>query len=278
MRNTAAVRVETAATTPASKILTSTPLIVASPSTRASAASKCTCILLSPSTYASATGVAKQRRVRGPTRGKRIRRIIVENKGEKISAYVAPEMKVFCGMNANKVVSERGTQIRWICPIQGFYPSWNNVDSTLKDAIIQAVRADHSGGIGNEGNDDDGNGNEPNNNEGNGNEGRKKLDFCDLYEASHRLRDTKEWIDPKCQEKHQRREREEEKTRREEEQKQREEEQRRREEEREEEKRRWEETQRRQDEERSILLKEMDVFKSFMSQLQNGERGNMGAR
>ncbi|XP_058200888.1 vicilin-like seed storage protein At2g18540 isoform X2 [Rhododendron vialii] len=199
--------------------------------------------------------------------------------------------------------------------------------------------------IANEGNDAAGNDNEPNSNEGSGNEGRKKLDICDLFEASHRLRDTNEWINSICKDKHemmvatrdeaalsgtplsaeelsikclgesktknyirglgngpkpstylskfnsqsacqnqlqklqceldlirekQRREREEEKTRREEEQ-------RRREDKYEEDKRRWEETQRRQDEERSIFLKEMEVFKSFMSQMQNGGRGNMGA-
>ncbi|XP_058188117.1 uncharacterized protein LOC131304765 isoform X2 [Rhododendron vialii] len=59
------------------------------------------------------------------------------------------------------------------------------------------IAADRSGRIGNEGNDDDGN-----DNEGNGNEGRKKLEFCDLYQASHRLRETDERIDPICQEKH----------------------------------------------------------------------------
>ncbi|KAF7124334.1 hypothetical protein RHSIM_Rhsim12G0134900 [Rhododendron simsii] len=74
MHNTAAVQVGTGATTPALEILTSTPLTVASPSTRASA---------------SGAPSAKQRRVRGPTRGKRIRRIIAENKGERISVFLA---------------------------------------------------------------------------------------------------------------------------------------------------------------------------------------------
>ncbi|XP_058211617.1 uncharacterized protein LOC131323793 [Rhododendron vialii] len=125
MRNTAAVRVETEAPTPASEILTSTPLTVASPSTHASASGE-------PS--------AKRRCVRGPTCGKRIRKIIAENKGERISAYVTPEMRAFCGINANKVASELGTQIRWICPIQGFYASWNDVSDDLKRAVLQAVR------------------------------------------------------------------------------------------------------------------------------------------
>ncbi|XP_058217786.1 uncharacterized protein LOC131328847 [Rhododendron vialii] len=125
MRNTAAVRVETEALTPASEILTSTPLTVSSPSTHASA---------------SGAPSAKRWCVRGPTRGKRIRRIIVENKGERISAYVMPEMRAFCGINANKVASELGTQIRWICPIQGFYASWNDGSDDLKRAVLQAVR------------------------------------------------------------------------------------------------------------------------------------------
>ncbi|KAI8527436.1 hypothetical protein RHMOL_Rhmol12G0075300 [Rhododendron molle] len=229
---------------------------------------------------------AKRRRVQGSTRGKRSGRIIAENKGERISAYVTPGMRAFWGINANKVASEIGTQIRWICPIQGFYPSWKSVDSTLKDAILQVVRdkikvtenevegtelveevfhektnlpykdwkwrmndfytktldagldayqhpfqemptddwkylIDHvfkdpkrkfrkKAGKLNRGCTlwsyyrllilcccDDYCGNE-----GNGNEGRKKLDYCDLYEASHRLRDTNEWIDTICQEKH----------------------------------------------------------------------------
>ncbi|XP_058217220.1 uncharacterized protein LOC131328268 [Rhododendron vialii] len=89
--------------------------------------------------FAGASSV-KRRRVRGPTRGKRIRRIIVKNKGERILAYVTPEIRVFCGNNANKVASQVGTQIRWICPIMGFYPLWKSVDSTLKDAILQVVR------------------------------------------------------------------------------------------------------------------------------------------
>ncbi|KAI8556906.1 hypothetical protein RHMOL_Rhmol05G0292800 [Rhododendron molle] len=217
-------------------------------------------------------------------------------------------MRAICGINANKVASELGTQIRWICPIQGFYSSWNNVSDEHKRAVLQAVRDKfkvtendvegtelveqvfnekanllykdwkwrmndfytktvdarldayqhpfqgmhiddwkymidhvfkdpkregrkragkkkrervpygHTTGsrsfaavmtiaadrekqrIANEGNDDDGNGNEPNSNEGN--EETKKLDLCDLFEASHRLRDTNEWINSTCQGKH----------------------------------------------------------------------------
>ncbi|KAI8562668.1 hypothetical protein RHMOL_Rhmol03G0052500 [Rhododendron molle] len=123
-RNTAPVRVDTPATTP-SEALTLTPSTVASPSTRASA---------------SGAPLAKRRCVRGPTRGKRIKRIIAKNKGERIPAYVTPEMRAFCGINANKVASEIGTQIRWICPIQGFYSSWNNVSDEYKNLILQAVR------------------------------------------------------------------------------------------------------------------------------------------
>ncbi|KAI8549115.1 hypothetical protein RHMOL_Rhmol06G0001200 [Rhododendron molle] len=123
-RNTTPVRVDTIATTP-SEILTLTPSMVASPSTHASA---------------SGAPLEKRRRVRGPTRGKRIKRIIAENKGERIPAYVMPEMRAICGINANKVASELGTQIRWICHIQGFYSSWKNVSDDHKRAVIQAVR------------------------------------------------------------------------------------------------------------------------------------------
>ncbi|KAF7113906.1 hypothetical protein RHSIM_RhsimUnG0101600 [Rhododendron simsii] len=401
LRNTAAVQVETAARTPALENLTSTPLIVASPSTRASA---------------SGAPSAKRRRVRGPTRGKRIRRILAENKGERISAYgfysswqnvnkdlqlvilqaVRDKFKVTeNGVEdtelVDQVFQEKANQLYkdWKWRMNNFYTKtldagldayqhpfqempiddWKYmIDHVFKDpnrearkkagklnreavpyghttgsrsfAAVMTIAADQEKQrIANEGNDDAGNDHEPNSNEGN--EGRKKLDLCDLFEASHRLRDTNEWINSTCKDKHetmvairdeaalsgtplsaeelsikclggsktknyirglgngpkpstylsksnsqsasqdqlqklqreldlireeQIREREEEKMRREEEKRL-----------HEEEKRQWEETQRLQAEERSMLLKEMEVFKSFMSQMQNGGRGNMGA-
>lgn len=80
--------------------------------------------------------------MRGPTRGKGVRRVIAERNGERIPVYVTPEMRAFCGINANKVASEIGAQIRWICSPdhERFFPSWKKTDSVLKDAIIQAVQ------------------------------------------------------------------------------------------------------------------------------------------
>ncbi|KAF7115177.1 hypothetical protein RHSIM_RhsimUnG0063900 [Rhododendron simsii] len=238
VRNTSAVRVETAATTPTTEIMTSTPLTVASPSTCASA---------------SGAPSAKRRRVRGPTRGKRIRRIIAENKEERIPAYVMPEMRAFCGINANKVEMMVATRDK--AALSGTPLSTEEI--SIK-CLGESKTKNYIRGFGN---------------------GPKPSTYLSKSNSRSARQDQLQKLQRELDliREEQRREREEEKTRREEEQKQREEEQRQREDKYEEEKRRWEETRRRQDEEWAILLKEMEVFKSFMSQMQNGGRGNMGA-
>jgi hypothetical protein len=77
--------------------------------------------------------------VRGPTLGKRVRKIIAHT-GDRLPVYVTPELRAFCGKNATKVSNELGSHIRRVCPIDGFFPSWKHVDSALKEAIAQAVR------------------------------------------------------------------------------------------------------------------------------------------
>ncbi|GAB2266080.1 hypothetical protein Dimus_001108 [Dionaea muscipula] len=49
-------------------------------------------------------------------------------------------MRAFSWTNASCVANEFGVQIRRICPTEGFAHSWNDVDSTVKEAIMQAIR------------------------------------------------------------------------------------------------------------------------------------------
>ncbi|GAB2285534.1 hypothetical protein Dimus_019982 [Dionaea muscipula] len=81
-----------------------------------------------------------KKRVRGPTIGKVVVRMIKKNEGNGIPIVVLPEMRAFCGINASCVANEFGVQIRRICPTEGFAHSWNDVDSTVKEAIMQAIR------------------------------------------------------------------------------------------------------------------------------------------
>ncbi|GAB2285847.1 hypothetical protein Dimus_020287 [Dionaea muscipula] len=82
----------------------------------------------------------KKKRVRGPTIGKAVVQMIKKNEGNRIPVVVLPEMRAFCGTNASCVANEFGVQIRRICPTEGFAHSWNDVDSTVKEAIMQAIR------------------------------------------------------------------------------------------------------------------------------------------
>lgn len=83
---------------------------------------------------------ARQRRVRGPTLGKRTRSLIASNGGEKLHVYVTQEMGALCGKYATKAANELGSHIRRMCPIAGFHHSWKLVPPGLKSAIFQAFR------------------------------------------------------------------------------------------------------------------------------------------
>ncbi|GAB2296618.1 hypothetical protein Dimus_030728 [Dionaea muscipula] len=88
----------------------------------------------------ASTEERKKKRVRGPTIGKAVVQMIKKNEGNRIPVVVLPEMRAFCGINASCVANEFGVQIRRICPTEGFAHSWNSVDSTVKEAIMQAIR------------------------------------------------------------------------------------------------------------------------------------------
>ncbi|GAB2270520.1 hypothetical protein Dimus_005412 [Dionaea muscipula] len=88
----------------------------------------------------ASTEERKKKRVRGPTIGKAVVQMIKKNEGNRIPVVVLPEMRAFCGINASCVANEFGVQIRRICPTEGFAHSWNDVDSTVKEAIMQAIR------------------------------------------------------------------------------------------------------------------------------------------
>ncbi|XP_058208227.1 uncharacterized protein LOC131321240 [Rhododendron vialii] len=95
----------------------------------------------SPSTGTSVVG-EPSRRVRGPTLGKRVRRLIEVKDGTRLHVYVTPEMRTFCGANATKVANELGSQIRRMCrpTANSFCHSWNLVHAEVNRAVIQAVR------------------------------------------------------------------------------------------------------------------------------------------
>ncbi|KAI8542744.1 hypothetical protein RHMOL_Rhmol08G0163200 [Rhododendron molle] len=85
---------------------------------------------------------APSRRVRGPTLGKRVRRLIEGKDGKRLRVYVTQEMRTFCGANATKVANELGSQIRRMCrpTADSFCHSWKLVPSQVQRAVIQAVR------------------------------------------------------------------------------------------------------------------------------------------
>ncbi|GAB2290902.1 hypothetical protein Dimus_025165 [Dionaea muscipula] len=67
-------------------------------------------------------------------------KMIKKNEGNRIPVVVLPVMRAFCGINASCVANEFGVHIRRICPTEGFAHSWNGVDSTVKEAIMLAVK------------------------------------------------------------------------------------------------------------------------------------------
>ncbi|GAB2276417.1 hypothetical protein Dimus_011145 [Dionaea muscipula] len=88
----------------------------------------------------ASTEEPKKIRVRGPTTGKFVVQTIKKNEGNRIPVVVLPEMRAFCGINASCLANKFGVQIRRIFPTKGFAHSWSGVDSTVKEAIMQAVK------------------------------------------------------------------------------------------------------------------------------------------
>ncbi|GAB2296132.1 hypothetical protein Dimus_030265 [Dionaea muscipula] len=66
--------------------------------------------------------------------------MIKKNEGNRIPVVVLLGMRAFCVINASCVANEFGVQIKRICPNGGFAHSWKDVDSTVKEAIMQGVK------------------------------------------------------------------------------------------------------------------------------------------
>ncbi|KAF7140274.1 hypothetical protein RHSIM_Rhsim06G0048900 [Rhododendron simsii] len=134
-RKMAEIRLGTTATpTPHPEATTSVPPIVASTLSSVPSPFTRTSVVAAPP--------RTQRRVRGPTLGKRVRRLIDGKNGTTLPVYVTQEMRTFCGQNATTVANELGSQIRRMClpTANSFSHTWSEIPSGLKIAIIQVVR------------------------------------------------------------------------------------------------------------------------------------------
>ncbi|CAL5441709.1 unnamed protein product [Camellia sinensis] len=89
-------------------------------------------------TQPSGVGTLKPLRVRGPTLGKSIQKIIRAKKGEKCYVHIDRELNALTGKYATPATNELGIQIRTLCPLKDV-KSWLDLDETTKAAIIQAV-------------------------------------------------------------------------------------------------------------------------------------------
>ncbi|CAL5403721.1 unnamed protein product [Camellia sinensis] len=83
-------------------------------------------------------GTSKPLRVRGPTLGKGIQKIIRAKKGEKCYVHIDRGLNVMTGKYATPATNELGIQIRTLCPLKDV-KSWLDLDETTKAAVIQAV-------------------------------------------------------------------------------------------------------------------------------------------
>ncbi|CAL5411193.1 unnamed protein product [Camellia sinensis] len=81
---------------------------------------------------------SKPLRVRGPTLGKGIQKIIRAKKREKCYVHIDRELNAMTGKYATSATNELGIQIRTLCPVKDV-KSWLDLDETTKSAIIQAV-------------------------------------------------------------------------------------------------------------------------------------------
>ncbi|CAL5433049.1 unnamed protein product [Camellia sinensis] len=80
----------------------------------------------------------KPLRVRGPTLGKGIQKIIIANKGEKCYVHIDRGLNAMTGKYATPATNELGIQIRTLCPLKDV-KSWLDLDETTKAAVIQGV-------------------------------------------------------------------------------------------------------------------------------------------
>ncbi|CAL5397625.1 unnamed protein product [Camellia sinensis] len=89
-------------------------------------------------TQPSGVGTSKPLRVRGPTRGKGIQKIIRAKKGEKCYVHIDRGLNTMTGKYATPATNELGIQIRTLCPLKDV-KSWLDLDETTKAAVIQGV-------------------------------------------------------------------------------------------------------------------------------------------
>ncbi|GMP69102.1 hypothetical protein CsSME_00028494 [Camellia sinensis var. sinensis] len=89
-------------------------------------------------TQPSGVGTSKPLRIRGPTLGKGIQKIIRAKKGEKCYVHIDRGLNAMTGKYATPATNELGIQIRTLCPLKDV-KSWLDIDETTKAAVIQAV-------------------------------------------------------------------------------------------------------------------------------------------
>ncbi|CAL5406572.1 unnamed protein product [Camellia sinensis] len=89
-------------------------------------------------TQPSSVGTSKPLRVRGPTLGKGIQKIIRAKKREKCYVHIDRGLNAMTGKYATPATNELGIQIRTLCPLKDV-KSWLDLDETTKAAVIQAV-------------------------------------------------------------------------------------------------------------------------------------------
>ncbi|CAL5387273.1 unnamed protein product [Camellia sinensis] len=89
-------------------------------------------------TQPSGVGTSKPLRVRGPTLGKGIQKIIRAKKGEKCYVHIDRGLNAMTGKYATPATNELGIQIRTLCPLKDV-KSWLDLDETTKAAVIQGV-------------------------------------------------------------------------------------------------------------------------------------------
>ncbi|XP_028062625.1 uncharacterized protein LOC114265956 [Camellia sinensis] len=78
-------------------------------------------------TQPSGVGTSKPLRVRGPTLGKGIQKIIRANKGEKCYVHIDRGLNAMTGKYATPATNELGIQIRTLCPLKDV-KSWLDLD------------------------------------------------------------------------------------------------------------------------------------------------------
>ncbi|GMP52286.1 hypothetical protein CsSME_00018171 [Camellia sinensis var. sinensis] len=86
----------------------------------------------------SGVGTSKPLRVRRPTLGKGIQKIIRAKKGEKCYVHIDRKLNAMTGKYATPATNELGIQIRTLCPLKDV-KSWLDLDETTKAIVIQGV-------------------------------------------------------------------------------------------------------------------------------------------